>query len=204
MILIALWILTLPYYATGKRKSPMRDQTFLILVLATLPGILAALGSIVFEGARGPLIEFAGHMKRFGLAAVLPLAINCFVSRRLYLWGSIVLFICILAMDLFSLFPDRRIFMMIESLNVQPTTLWTRAMAMISNPNDSAYIAICTMAGVIAMIRSQERQGFWFTLLIRSTIVGSLVIVVLSAGRSGVLALLIGAFYYIRFPGSQS
>ena len=182
----------------------MRDRAFLILFLAVVPGVLAAVGATTFGDAGDPVKEFSVYMKRFGLAAVLPLAMNCYASPRLYRWSPIMLFVCILAMDLFSIFPDLRSILLIASLEADPSALGERAMGLISNPNDSAYIAICAMAGVIATITLRKRPGFWMTLLMGSAVAGSLVNVVLSGSRSGLIALLAGLFYYILVSRSSS
>jgi O-antigen ligase len=201
--LMALWVLTLVYYATLKKRSGARDQAFLILILATILGVLAALGSIAFSGAVGPVKELSLHMKRFGLAAVLPLALNCFASRRLYRWSPIVLLACILMMDLFSIFPNLQAGLMITSLKIDSPVLSERAAGMLSNPNDSAYIAICALASVIAMALAREKRRCWTNLLIGSAISGALATIVLSASRSGVLGFLAGSFFYIMMSRSS-
>lgn len=194
---MGIWVLTLPYYAILKRKDVASDRAFVILVLAMLLGVLTALGALAFGGVIGPGIELSIYLKRFGLAAVLPLAISCFGSARLYRWIPIMLFLCILTMTVFSIFPEFRVGLMVVSLEIGSAANGNRAMGLISNPNDSAYVVICAVVVVIAMIFAGKRRAFWHYMLMVSATVACLITVVLSASRSAVLGILLGLFYYL-------
>ena len=198
-ILVVLWLASLIYYATRRSRTAAMDRAFLILLVALLPGVLAALGVFAFGGAVGPLTEFGIHMKRFGLAAALPLAMNVFASTRLSRWSPIVLVLCILAMVLFSLFQGLRDLLAIAALDIDMKTLGERATGLVSNPNDSAFIVICALAATGALVVSGGRSRYVGAVLTGTAAAGALVVIILSGSRSGVIALLAGVTYFVLY-----
>src|SRR4051812_32361892 len=80
VVLVLLWGITLPRVFARKKISATDRRPLKILGWVLVLGVLAALGSSVSSGTVGPAQEFAAYMKRFGLAAIIPLALSNFSS----------------------------------------------------------------------------------------------------------------------------
>jgi O-antigen ligase len=178
------------------RRTPQDRQLFWIFGYAVLIGIAAEVGASTFRESDSLFIqEFSVHMKRFGLAAILPLAMRYSQQQLLLRAGAFVLLGCDLGMTITSMFPDVR-----EMLPIAETfdeaAMLGRATGIVSNPNDLAYISIlCAVSVALATTAFRNRAVAYALLTL--TALASLINLVLSASRSGLLGLAAGFLYFV-------
>src|SRR4051812_26725833 len=67
------WCLTLPL-VFSRRTNKLQRIAGAILVAVVSPGLLACFGAYLYSADSPLLLEFGMYMKRFGLAAILPLS----------------------------------------------------------------------------------------------------------------------------------
>lgn len=171
-----------------------------IVLLAFYLALCAGLGAAIGGGVNTPGRELVQFLKRFGFAAVLPLAMNMFASRSLRRASTVLVFLGTVAMTVFVLYPELRSLLPINEtredagalagLSVRPT-------GMITNPNDLAYFSVIALALLLALLRSNPGGGLRSAAVAGVAAAAALTSTVLSGSRSGVVGLVVGAGYFL-------
>jgi O-antigen ligase len=180
--LISLWALTiLDLLLRG--TSDVDVDSASIAVLAIFIALLAAFGSaLTRSSATGPF-EFMLFMKRFGLAAIIPLAAARFGSPSL---GRSLRVLTALGMATFVVFALRP---ELHDLLPKPDDfqegIRERAMGTGMNPNNLAYAAIALAILHAALL--PRRAGRGGKLALGAVLAGAGFCVVVSGSRSGLL-----------------
>jgi hypothetical protein len=182
-VLAGLWILTIWDLVT-RGLSDVDPRTPAMLLLALGIGLLAAIGSeLNTRGGKGAF-EFFLLLKRFGLAAVLPLAAVRFRSRAMGGWMRGLTLVAIAGLVIFALVPELQ-----AELPRPPewdaNGVGERATALLTNPNDLAYsvVALAILNAAFLPGRPQVMDRF----LLAAALGGSGICLVLAASRSGLL-----------------
>jgi O-antigen ligase len=189
--LIALWAVTaLDLLVRGAWELDV--ETPAMVVMAIVIALLAAAASEVSRAQSDGLLEFMSFMKRFGLAAVIPLAAVRFGSRSTATGLRVLTVAAIAALVVFALRPE------LHDLLPKPDD-WeegremVRAAGLGMNPNNLAYgaVALAILHGALM----PRRSGTSARLLLLLVLAGTAVCVVLSGSRSG----LVGAVGALAF-----
>jgi O-antigen ligase len=191
--LIFLWALTiLDLLVRG--SSDVDVDSASIAVLAIFIALLAAFGSaLTRSSATGPF-EFMLFMKRFGLAAIIPLAAARFGSPSM---GRSLRVLTALAMATFVVFALRP---ELHDLLPKPDD-WQegigrdRAMGIGMNPNNLAYAAIALAVLHGALL--PRRAGGLGELALGAVLAGAGFCVVVSGSRSGLVGGVVALGYLI-------
>jgi len=183
LTLAALWGLCAWSLATrGLSKVAIEPAALPLLALAI--GLLAAVGSeLSTSTGRGPF-EFFLLLKRFGLAAVLPLAATLFRSPAMGRRMRSVALLSLAALAVFALVPS------LQTVLPRPPAFdasesGPRATGLLTNPNDLAYtaVALAVLYGAFFPRRPRLRDR----LLLVAALSASGACLVLAASRSGLL-----------------
>lgn len=195
-VLACLWIVSIaclpvPRYRSWHQKVGLRIIAFTVVI-----GILATVGALISPYGRDALFQFSFHMKRFGLASILPLALALFGTPRLFRRLRYVLLVVLLAMAAFSVFPAWRQRLPIVE-DVPPMSTPVRAIGMISNPNDMGYLAVGIFALFVALFAAFPVARSRRISIVTLGSAAAMVCIVMSGSRSAVLGLLVGTAYYL-------
>lgn len=156
----------------------------MILLLAVLIAVLAGLGSEISLARGKGLVEVLSFMKRFGLAAILPVSARLFRSRRMDGWTRHLATLTLLMLAAMTLFPALQ-----EQLprpeDWDAEARGDRATGSVTNPNDLAYaaVALFILHGALWPLRARARD--WILLCISLGAAGTCL--VSSGSRSGVI-----------------
>jgi len=195
--LLCLWPITLIYLLASLRLSRANLHPFWIAVLATIIGLLSAVAAYSFTGSPVSAVsDLALHMKRFGLASIIPLALWTFGSRRFTGTSVIVIAVSLVLISVFSIFPQFQ--RLLPAYQSSATSLEgdVRATGAVSNPNDLAYVsvlALCSIYGLAVNVR----KSVFSNIVVGIASLSGLANIVLSGSRSGVLSLLAAASFIV-------
>jgi O-antigen ligase len=178
--LIALWLVTIVDLLLRGGADVDRDSAS-IPVLAIFIALLAALGSALARSSDTGPFEFMLFMKRFGLAAIIPLAAGRFGSPSL---GRSLRVLTALGMATFVVFALRpELHELLPRPDDYQDVLRERAMGTGMNPNNLAYAAIALALLHAALL--PRRAGLGGKLALGAVLAGSGFCVVVSGSRSG-------------------
>jgi len=190
-----LWPLAAWYWLITPRVRSNRFVLPLLLV-SLAPGFLAAFGVFVSKTGSDYFLQISLHMKRMGLAAVIPLAVFLFGSRSYFRRIRYSALACLGAMALFSFLPSlTRVLPVARDSpgGISPE----RAAGLITNPNDAAYVAVGLLAILTGLNAHVTESRFTRALTNSIGIAAALLTIALSGSRSGLLGLVIAAGYYV-------
>jgi hypothetical protein len=189
--LLGLWAITgFDLLTRGVRSLDGRTPSIALLAIAI--ALLAFIGAELnlSEGPR--FLEIALFMKRFGLAAIIPLAATRFRSPSIAAWTRFITAVATAALTAFSLWPELATSLprpdSFEGINTD------RAVGLGTDPNDLAYVAFATLILHGAFLPRPAR--IWDLLLLFAVLVGAAFCIVTSGSRSGLLGST-GALLYV-------
>lgn len=190
--LMLLWaIVALDLLTFGISDLEHHTMTLLLLALfiALLAGVGGELGPARGSGAR----EFQLFMKRFGLAAVIPLAGVRFRSEAMGTWFRVLTLAGIAALVLFTVKPE--LTAMLPRPEEFDAEAGERATGLGTNPNDLAYtaIALAVLHGAFAA----RRRDLGARVLLGVALTGAAACVVASGSRSGLLGGGVALAFYL-------
>lgn len=161
VLLISLWAVTLLDLLV-RGAGGVEVDTPLLALLAVSIAVLAGIGAELARNGRG-LIEALLFMKRFGLAAIIPLAAARFPAPGMGRSVRLLTVPTLGALVLFVLQPGLQ-----EALprpdEFDATALADRASGLLTNPNDLAYAAVA-LAVLHAAFLPRRRSAATWTLL---------------------------------------
>jgi hypothetical protein len=156
----------------------------LMPVLALLVAALAGLGSEISLPQGKGLFEALSFMKRFGLAAIMPLAAILFRSPGMERWTRWVCVLTLAILAAFTLDPSLQARLpRPEDWNAE--AMADRATGSVTNPNDLAYASVSLFVLYGALWPRRARAGSWVLLAFALAAAG--VCLVSSGSRSGVI-----------------
>ncbi|HET9014445.1 MAG TPA: O-antigen ligase family protein [Thermomicrobiaceae bacterium] len=206
VVLLALWPLALLGLRERRASSRAAGRALRIALLALLPGLFAGLGLLVFAGAGSAAVPDASsgaagevllQVKRFGAAAILPLALLVDDSPRLRRACAASLLLVSLAMTAFALHPAFRAALPVQSAVSASFGAGDRQSGLVANPNDYAYLAILTLAMLAALSAGRDVRRSARALMLLAGAVGAYGALMLSGSRSGLVGLLAGVLYLL-------
>jgi O-antigen ligase len=181
--LFALWAVTaLDLLLRG--ASGVEAETASMVILALAVAALAALGAELSGAGTSGSFEFMLFLKRFGLAAVIPLATSRFGSPGLRTAFRVLTALAMIALVVFVLRPE------LHALLPKPED-WEegretgRAMGLGMNPNNLAYAAVAL--AVLHGAFLPRGAGLVGRLAAVGVLAGAALCVVVSGSRSGLL-----------------
>ena len=206
VILLSLWPLALLGFREWPGPAEATSRALRIAVLALLPGLFAGLAVLVFGGLGSAYVpdssanvvgEVLLHVKRFGAAAILPLAMLVYGSPRLRHACTASLLLAAVAMTLFALRPDLRAALPVQAVVADGFGAGDRQSGLVANPNDYAYIALLAFAMLAALAAGRDvRRPVRYALGLAGAI-GACGALVLSGSRSGLAGLLVAVAYLL-------
>jgi O-antigen ligase len=181
--LLALWAVT-AWEVLWRGPAAVDLRTGGLVAAAVLIGALAGLGSELSTATGKGFLELSLFMKRFGLAAVLPLAARLFAGGRTAGWTRVATLAGVAALTTFTLVPE------LQASLPRPdawdaASAGDRATGPLTNPNDLAYAAVGLAFLHAALV--PRRPGALDRVLLAATLAGSATCLVSSASRSGLL-----------------
>ncbi len=190
-ILIALWALTaVDVVVAGTRRVDLYAPAIVLLAIGI--AVLAAMGAEIARARAEGAFEFMLFMKRFGLAAIIPLCAARFGSPAMGAWTRLVTLALVALLVVFTLRPD------LAELLPRPEE-WERGAAeratgLGTNPNDLAYAAIALAILHCAFLPRHSAPLARIALL--AVLAGAALCVIASGSRSG-LAGAVAAIGYL-------
>jgi hypothetical protein len=183
VVLVALWLVTVvELLLRGPPDAPRAPLA--IACAAVLVGVLAGLGAALSGGEGGALFELSLLMKRFGLAAILPLAGAALRSPRLTAATRAVALLTLVTLAVFSLVPPLRVYLP-RPADFDLEGIGLRGTGLVTNPNDLAYCSIGLALLWVGLLPASPRPRDRVLLAVALAACG--VCVVVSASRSGLL-----------------
>jgi O-antigen ligase len=123
-------------------------------------------------------------MKRFGFAAILPLAAALFRSRGVARATRVLTVLCMAAMVLFTLRPELQAHLP-RPTTFDPSAMDDRPTGLLTNPNDLAYasVALAVLHAAFLPRRAPQLERA----VLAATLAGAAICVVSSGSRSGLI-----------------
>ncbi len=181
--LVGLWVLVAVALLL-RGSMPLDLAAALMPALAVLIAILAGLGSEITLPQGKGLLEALSFMKRFGLAAIIPLGAVLFRSPRMEGWTRWVALLTLAVLATFTLYPGLQ-----ERLprpeDFDAEAMADRATGSVTNPNDLAYASVSLFILHAALWPRHARAWSWALLAVALTAAG--ICLVSSGSRSGVI-----------------
>ena len=140
---LGLWVLAgIALLVHGDAEMDVRAPA--IAVLAVVIGLLAGIGAqFTFLDGKGFWLEAGMLMKRFGLAAIVPLASALFGSRSTGSWIRLASFVMIAVLFAFTLDPSLQDSLpRPDDFDADVFADLGRATGSVTNPNDFAYASV--------------------------------------------------------------
>ena len=183
LVLLGLWAAA-ALELTLRGARDVEGEPFVLLALAGALGLLAGLGAEVAGHEGTFVLETLLLMKRFGFAAILPLAAALFRSRGVARATRVLTVLCMAAMVLFTLRPELQAYLPRPS-TWDPTAMDDRPTGLLTNANDLAYASVALAVLHAAFLprgaRLLERAA------LAGTLAGAAICVVSSGSRSGLI-----------------
>ena len=183
VVLLGLWAATaLELALRGARE--VEAEPFVVLACASAVGLLAGLGAEIAGHEGTFVLEALLLMKRFGFAAILPLAAALFRSRGVARATRVVTVLCMAAMVLFTLRPELQAHLP-RPTTFDPTAMDDRPTGLLTNPNDLAYASVALAVLHAAFL--PRRAPLLERAVLAATLAGAAICVVSSGSRSGLI-----------------
>jgi hypothetical protein len=183
---LGLWVLSaVALLVHGDAEMDVRAP--LIAVLAVVIGLLAGIGAqLTFLDGKGLWLETALLMKRFGLAAVVPLASALFGSRSTGSWIRLASFVMIAVLFAFQLDPSLQDSLpRPEDYDADIFATVGRATGSVTNPNDFAYASVALF--ILHATFLPRRPGFFDRIVLAAAFAGAATCLASSGSRSGLV-----------------
>jgi O-antigen ligase len=164
VLLLSLWaIVALDLLVRG--TAGLEVEAPMLVLLAGAVAVLAGIGAELARNGRG-MVEALLFMKRFGLAAIIPVAAARFPAPGMGRWTRLLTAPTLGALALFVLQPGLQE-MLPRPEEFDPTALADRASGLLTNPNDLAYAAVA-LAILHAAFLPRRRSAVTWALLLAS------------------------------------
>jgi hypothetical protein len=200
VVLSLLWVTTLLRLRGAFDRYKTIKRALRIAVYALMPAAFGVAGALLFDANSPLLAGFMQHIKRFGMPAIMPMALLVAPSKYIPRIRSIL--IVSVAFMLLIAFSPLGTSLPIDPAGRAARAADTRATGSLTNPNDYADLGIFgALAGLAYLAdrsRPQIRRRCWAVLALG---VGMTVLVT-SASRSG-MAAAIAAGLFIAFSSAQ-
>jgi O-antigen ligase len=197
---IGLWALTLmALLVRGRGDLDLGLRTPLIAGLALVIAVLAGIGADLGR-SRLPALEIMMFMKRFGLAAIIPVAAVLFGSTGMGRWTRALTAIMIGVLVAFTFDPTLQDWLpRPENWDADIFASEQRATGSVTNPNDLAYASVALLILHAAFL--PRRAGIFDRLLLVAALAGSATCLISSGSRSGVMGAA-GALLFVVLTSS--
>jgi len=183
VVLLGLWAAAaLELALRGVRE--VEPEPFVVLACAGAVGLLAGLGAEIAGHEGTFVLEALLLMKRFGFAAILPLAAALFRSRGVARATRVVTVLCMAAMVLFTLRPELQAHLP-RPTTFDPTAMDDRPTGLLTNPNDLAYASVALAVLHAAFL--PRRAPLLERAVLAATLADAAICVVSSGSRSGLI-----------------
>jgi O-antigen ligase len=183
VVLLGLWAaVALELALRGARE--VEAEPFVVLACASAVGLLAGLGAEIAGHEGTFVLEALLLMKRFGFAAILPLAAALFRSRGVARATRVLTVLCMAAMVLFTLRPELQAYLP-RPTTFDPTAMDDRPTGLLTNPNDLAYASVALAVLHAAFL--PRRAPLIERAVLAATLAGAAICVVSSGSRSGLI-----------------
>jgi len=195
-LLLGLWAVTAlsvgPLVRHGWRTRTAFAIALLPLAVGALGGLAAWLSSGRFSEAT---LELSLHLKKYGLAAILPLTFAVLPLRRFAPLARIVIPCTLIANSLSALFPALADRLPLAARMQADDVAYEegRSVGLGSNPNDFAYLSIGL--AVLFLSLAPRRRGPLFHAVAAVVLAAGAFNVVVSASRSGIVAAAVAVLY---------
>jgi hypothetical protein len=196
-VLLLLVSTTLLRLLVTKSRTFSTGRALRIALYGSAPALFAVLGALLFDPQSRLTPEILQHAKRFGLPAIIPLAMLMAPAKyvpRIRVVAVVALLITVLIP--FTPFADS--LPLHDIRNDQSGGKGDeRGSGSLSNPNDFAYISL--LGALIGLSHAAGRRDkrfwrrWWATVAISAGLLG----IVTSASRSGIAAALLAAAYIV-------
>lgn len=202
--LLTLWVLV---FLAGRSHGRARPPWVFPAVGLAL-GLCAVLGHALFalsadaEPGSGlvDIRELAVHMKRFGFAAILPVAMSLAAERRLRKALLVTLPLALTMLIVLTLTPNWAGRLAIAE-QIDPYALGDRAVGGLSNPNDFGSVAVITGLGILALLPFLRRPLLRSALAVGTTF-AMVFAVAISGSRSAALGSGLAVMYLVTTRGA--
>lgn len=192
-VLLALWAaVALELTVRGAAGVP-RTPLLLLATTASI-GLLAGLGAEISGFERTWVLEALQLMKRFGFAAILPLAAALFRARGLPRAARAVTLLSTGAMVLFVARPELQAHLPRPDA-WDPAAMDDRPTGLLTNANDLAYAAVGLAVLHAALL--PRRAGLLARLALAATLAGAGYCVLSSGSRSGLIGSMLAVAFVI-------
>jgi O-antigen ligase len=183
VVLLGLWAAALLELALRGARE-VEPEPFVVLACASAVGLLAGLGAEIAGHEGSFVLEALLLMKRFGFAAILPLAAALFRSRGVARATRVLTVLCMAAMVLFTLRPELQAHLP-RPTTFDPTAMDDRPTGLLTNPNDLAYASVALAVLHAAFL--PRRAPLLERAVLAATLAGAAICVVSSGSRSGLI-----------------
>ena len=183
VVLLGLWAAALLELALRGARE-VEPEPFVVLACASAVGLLAGLGAEIAGHEGTFVLEALLLMKRFGFAAILPLAAALFRSRGVARATRVLTVLCMAAMVLFTLRPELQAHLP-RPTTFDPTAMDDRPTGLLTNPNDLAYASVALAVLHAAFL--PRRAPLLERAVLAATLAGAAICVVSSGSRSGLI-----------------
>jgi O-antigen ligase len=188
-LLIALWGITALSVGSRVRHDWQVRAAFAIALLPIVIGALAGLAAWNSSGRfSDATLELSLHLKKYGLAAILPLTFAALPLRRFALLARFVVPATLVASTLAALFPTIGDSLPLAARQQHEETAYEagRSGGFGGNPNDFAYLSIGL--AVLYFALAPRRRGPLTVAMGMVVLAAASYDVVVSASRSGMVA----------------
>ncbi len=183
VVLLGLWV-AVALELTLRGARDVEAGPFGIVALAGALAVLAGIGAEVSLHERTFTLEALLLMKRFGFAAILPLAAALFRTTGISRASHAVTVSCMAAMVLFTLRPELQVYLP-RPAAWDPAAMDDRPTGLLTNANDLAYASVAL--AVLHAAFSPPRAGLASRVALAATLAGAAICVVSSGSRSGLI-----------------
>ena len=195
-VLWLLYGLTLLNLASQIRTSGLQDRALRLVIWALLPALFECLGALVYNSESSLLYPALQHLKRFGAAAIIPLAMLT-VPRRFIPRIRIAAVVALLIMVFIPLTPLVDLLPVNDSRGGSDVAMESRSTGSLSNPNDFAYVALLTtligLSHAAGASGTEFKRRAWAFCAVGAGLAG----LVTSASRAGMVASVVAVIYVL-------
>ena len=193
-LMVLLWFTTLLEFGPRLHKSCNEKRALRIVVYACAPALLGCIGALAFDSESRLTTDVLPHAKRFGLPAIIPLAMLMAAGRYL----PRVRAMAVASVAIMVLIPFTPVAALLPIGDVRDAELArTRPVGSLSNPNEFAYIGL--LGAMIGSCHAAGERGKRFRrrCWASAAFVLGVTAVVMSGSRSAMVAALAAAVYLV-------
>lgn len=204
VMLSALWVLTLFRIRAVRGERRVLRSAVAIALLPLVVGALAAFGAFWFSGRLdSAILELSIVAKKYGLAAVIPVAVVSLPTASLATAARPVISLTLVANAVFAQFP--------AALNALPAATFLeartiqegRASGLIVNPNDLAYVSVGLAVIYFSLVpASGSGRSFLTRALHAGVAIAAAFNIIASGSRSGLVGAAVAAMFYFAASGA--